>query len=1523
MANDEKLLEYLKRATAELREANRRLREVEERAVEPIAIVGIGCRYPGGVRGPEDLWRLVESEVDAVGDFPADRGWDLAGLAGSRTPAGGFVHDAGEFDPGFFGISPREALAMDPQQRLLLEVSWEAIERAGIDARTLRGSRTGVFAGYMYSDYAASLDAAPEVFEGFVSTSNASSVLSGRVAYVLGLEGPAITVDTACSSSLVALHLAATALRDGECGLALAGGVTVMASPLMFSGFEFDEGMAPDGRCKSFAAAADGTGWGEGAGILVLERLSDAVRDGHRVLAVIRGSAVNSDGASSGLTAPNGPSQQRVIEQALDRARLTPSDVDVVEAHGTGTRLGDPIEAQALLATYGRDRAGEPLWLGSVKSNIGHTQAAAGVAGVIKMVGAMRHGVLPRTLHVDAPTPVVDWSCGAVSLLAESRPWPDAGRPRRAAVSAFGVSGTNAHVIVEQAPAVTAGRDPGTPPAVLPWLVSGRSAAGLRGQAERLASALPDESDVDLALSLATTRTPLDHRAVVLAADRDGCVAGLSALAAGDESGAVVTGVAGGGGLAFLFTGQGAQRAGMGSALHQAFPVFAAALDEVRARLGAVPFDDAVLLGRTQHAQAGLFALEVALFRLLESWGVTPDFLLGHSIGEIAAAHVAGVLSLDDACTLVAARGELMGALPEGGAMLAGEAREDEVPPEVDVAAVNGPNSIVVSGTERNVDALEGTWRAQGRRVKRLTVSHAFHSRLMEPMLDEFAAVAHTLTYREPRIPVVAGGAGADVTDPGHWVAQVRDTVRFADGVRRLREENVTTFVELGPDAVLSAFADGEGARAVPMLRAGRDEAESALRALAAAHVRGVDVAWDRVFAGWGGRAVDLPTYAFQRARYWPAREAPAADGWRYRTQWRPVPAAGRPALSGTWWILEPPGGADLAAACADAIAGHGGTPVRVTDPPDRLADRDDRPSGVLSLLALDERAHPDHPVLTTGLAGTLALLRGLPAGAPLWVATPDAEDSRTAHAVAALGRVAALEHPDRWGGVIALAGPPEPGALAAVLAGTEDQVAVRPGGTVARRLVRAPAADRLPHDWSPHGTVLVTGGTGALGGHVARWLARHGAAHLLLTSRSGDRAPGATELVAELNELGAKATVAACDVADRDALAALLAAVPAEYPLTAVVHAAGTGDLTPLAGTTTGRLAEVLDAKVTGALNLDDLCGAGVEAFVLFSSAAATWGGAGQGAYAAANASLDAVALGRAARGLPATSIAWGAWAGAGTGGGMGGGMGAGATGEALRRHGVLAMAAQPALAAMKRAVDTGEPCVTVAGVDWARFAPTFTLHRPSPLLADLPEARVAEPEPAADTGALRAELAALPGHEREDRALELVRAQAAIVLGHDSAAGVEPDRAFRDLGFDSLSAVQLRDRLRAGTGLPLPATAVFDHPTPAALAGHVLTLLCPDGDTGPAEPAEDAAVRRALASIPLSRLREAGVLDLLLRLAGGEEPEPAAADPDALDAMDGESLLRLATAASGERDAEHSPLQATNRADSGEAGP
>jgi acyl transferase domain-containing protein/D-arabinose 1-dehydrogenase-like Zn-dependent alcohol dehydrogenase/acyl carrier protein/GDP-D-mannose dehydratase len=1549
MENEDKLRDYLKQVTAKLRQTRQRLREVRERDHEPVAIVGMGCRFPGGVRGPGDMWDLLVCGGDAVSEFPVDRGWDLDRPYDTRQ--GGFVHDVAGFDAGFFGISPREALAMDPQQRLLLEVCWEALEQAGIDPSSLRGSSTGVFAGATHSGYEAGFAEGSDGSEGYLLTGSVTSVISGRIAYVLGLEGPAVTVDTACSSSLVALHLACQALRSEECSVALAGGVAVLATPDAFAEFSRQGGLATDGRCKAFSAAANGTGWAEGAGVLVVERLTDARRNGHQVLAVVRGSAVNQDGASNGLTAPNGPSQERVIRAALTNAELTPADVDVVEGHGTGTTLGDPIEAHALLATYGRGRdAGRPLWLGSVKSNIGHTGAAAGVAGLIKMVLALRRGVLPPTLHAEEPSPHVDWSAGHVRLLTGAVPWPARdGRPRRAGVSAFGISGTNAHAVIEEAPAGDEPRDePGGPVPVLAagdtaWVVSGRSAEGLAAQAGRLgefAAARAELDPADVGWSLATTRSVFEHRAVITGPGRDELLAGVSAVAAGAPAAGAVTGSVPPGGpgrVVLVFPGQGGQWAGMGRELAACSPVFAARLAECgRALAPYVDWSlqevlaDARALQRADVVQPALWAVMVSLAAVWEAAGVVPDAVVGHSQGEIAAACVAGILSLQDAAAVVALRSRALTALAGRGAMAsvagpAGRVRERiaRFGDRLSVAAVNGPAATVVSGEPGAVAELAAACEAEGMRARVLPVDYASHSAQVEQLRAEILAALDGIRPGRGRVPMVSAMTGewADgpELDAGYWYASLRSPVEFDRAVRLLAAAGHGVFIEASPHPVLTTAVTDTAAdtpvTATGTLRRDDGGAGRLLASLAQAFVRGTAVNWALVLGG--GRRVELPTYAFQHQRYWPEprraavaaggdgsgsvaearfwaaieggdiaglagtlavdegrlgelvpalaswrrreRDESATVGWRYRVAWARASDPGPGVLTGTWLVVAPAApcgthadGVIRALACGGArtvvveVGAHELGRAVLAERIGQVAAGEagitgdgagSHPvAGVVSLLALNESPVPEHPVIAVGVAGTVALAQALGdagIGAPLWVitsgavATESAAPSSPVQAqVWGLGRVVGLEHPERWGGLIDVSAALDNRMgswLCGVLAGSaEDQVAIQSTGVLVRRLVRAPWPRALKQ-WAPGGSVLVTGGTGAVGGHVARWVAERGAARVVLASRSGPDAVGVAGLAAELARSGTAVQVMACDVGVRDQVAGLLAWIGASGPgLSSVLHTAGAGYGGALEDLTSDGLAELLAAKTEGAMALDELtAGLDLDAFVLFSSGAATWGSRLLGGYAAANAFLDGLAGNRRGRGLPATSVAWGLWGG--------GGMGGGEAGAQLQRLGVKVMDPALAVRALGTVLDGGEGNVTVADVDWARFAPVFTVRRPSPLLADLPEA--AQALAAANSGTVTAStetdlgrrLAGLAEAEQSRVLTDMVRAEAAAVLGHSAADAVEPGRAFKDLGFDSLTAIELRNRLTGTTGLRLPSTLVFDHPTALAVAGFL----------------------------------------------------------------------------------------------------
>ncbi|MFF3914241.1 SDR family NAD(P)-dependent oxidoreductase [Streptomyces sp. NPDC001852] len=1726
-------------------------------ADDGIAIVSMACRFPGGADDPEGLWRLLAAGADAISEVPTGR-WDTQGLydpdpeatGKAYTLRGGFLDGIDRFDAAFFGISPREADAMDPQQRLLLQTSWEAIERAGIVPGTLHGSSTGVYIGLYDSGYLASASLAQ--LDGHVGTGSATSVASGRIAYTLGLQGPAVTVDTACSSSLVALHLAARALAAGECDLALAGGASLLVTPRGHVEFSRLRGLSPSGRCSPFSADADGVVWAEGCGVVLLKRLADARRDGDRVLAVVKGSAVNQDGRSQGLSAPSGPAQERVLRAALDAAGLAPDDVDHVEAHGTGTRLGDPIEGRALAAVFGPGRADRPLGLGSLKSNIGHTQAAAGIGGVIKTVLALGHELMPPSLHAETLTEHVDWAGSGLAVHGSARAWPRGGdRVRRAGVSAFGISGTNAHVVLEEAPqdvVAPAGTEAEpTGPTLFP--LSARTLPALHGQADRLHARLVAQPELPLpavAATLAHHRSHFEHRAVVQAAGRDELLAALRALAEGRPDPGPTAGprrTLPAGKVAFVFPGQGAQWAGMACDLLERDPVFADELDRCDAALR--PFTGwsttAVLRGeagapsldRVDVVQPVLFAVMVSLAAVWRARGVRPDAVIGHSQGEVAAACVAGALSLNDAAAVVALRSRALTELSGTGAMaVVGlphtevAARLDGLGGRVSVAAVNSGRATVIAG---DVEPLEGLLAELDREqafVRRLDVDYASHSARVEPVratiLDELDGVTTSPTsvvwYSTVTGEPVTGELEAD-----YWYTNLREPVRFAPAVERMAADGYRHFVELGPHpSLLTALhtigeESGHELVAVGSLRRDEDGPACLDRAAAELHVHGRGVDWRRLVADtvWA----DLPTYAWDTRRHWIEPEsAPGGPGlfdraahpvlgvqlqsadetrWTFRNEWSPatadwlsdhtvfgqtvvsgttllelcraalavarpddpadvtdllllaplvLPASGtvevsvevvtagpapeitvhsRPRGQATGWTLH----ATASAAGATPVPGRppewpeGAEPAWSPDTYERLTGlglgygpafqgvREAVVTGAGELLArlslpsvardpadpypvhpalvdaalhvaaaLEEGAAADGRVLlpvsvgraalshcgtddltvsvrSTGAAGrdltldvTLWDADGFPVGrlegvrlraaSPadlaggsgngrhlyevVWTAAPEppveapagdwtvvgdpsdpdvaaalrgleaagiqcrdtggdvlvrfwpqpAEDAETAAAarqvtqaalaelqtlagqeeapartiwvtrgaVAAddrdtvpglaqstlwgLARSARAEHPDLGLTLLDLEDTdPAAALLAAVAHRDEPELAGRAGTYLVPRLVRARAADtdraRTPLD----GTVLITGGLGAVGRHIARLLAEQGVPRLLLTSRRGADDPRTAEVTAELTALGAEVEVAACDVADAAALADLVGPVVGE--LRGVVHCAGVLDDGVVAELTPERLARVLRPKADGAAHLHRLTAdAQLDLFLLVSSAAGVVGNAGQANYAAANAFVDQLAFHRRALGLPAVSLSFGAWAGEGL-------AAEHADLERMARLGHRALTPEQGRDLVELALRRGAPHLVAWALDLPRLRETTAGAGGG--AAALWRSLLPAPRTGQDgADGLADRLARLPRAERADRVLALVREEASRALGLRSAESVRADQPLRDLGMDSVTAVELRNRLGARLGSRLPATLLFDHPTPARLTEHLLaTVTATSGPT------------------------------------------------------------------------------------------
>jgi acyl transferase domain-containing protein/acyl-CoA synthetase (AMP-forming)/AMP-acid ligase II/acyl carrier protein len=1548
---------------------------------EPIAIIGIGCRLPGGANGPDEFWRLLSEGRDAVTEVPADR-WkagdffdeDPAAPGRTTTRWGGFLRDVDRFDPAFFGISPREAARMDPQQRLLAEVTWEALEDAGIVPERLAGTATGVFVGIATNDYGHLQFRRLDQIDAHTGTGNALSIAANRLSYLFDLHGPSLAIDTACSSSLVAVQQACASIAQGDCTLALAGGVNLILSPALAINFAKAGAMARDGRCKPFDSRADGYVRAEGAGMVVLKPLSAALRDGDSVYAVIRGGAVNQDGRTNGLMAPNPRAQEAVLRTAYARAGVVPEDVGYVEAHGTGTLLGDPIEAKALAAVVSarRDRA-RPCLVGSVKSNVGHLEAAAGVAGLIKVALMLRHRWIPASLHFREANPHIGFEELALRVVETGRPWPAGDGRALAGVSAFGFGGTNAHLVVQEAPPAVApqrGRS-GTRAHLL--TVSAPTEPALRELAARHAARLDapgaEVTVEDYCAAAAVRRTHHAERLTCVGRSAAELSAGLAAFVRGEEHPGVARGGPGAGRrsrVTFVFSGQGPRWWPLSAELLDQEPVFRETLqrcdDSLRQHVEWSLIEQLTMAPeRSRLADPGVVqpatcAVQIALAALWRSLGVEPDAVVGHSVGEIAAAHVSGALDLDDALRVALHRGRVIRAVIGRGKMAVVGATLDETQRILDrldhgsvsVAASNSPTSTVISGATTAVERIAATLDEEGVFCRVLeSVDYASHSPQMQPLQDELRDAVAGITPRPAGRTLVSTVTGKPIDgtelDAGYWAANLRRPVLLDQAVDTLLDAGHDTFVEIsGHPMLVGALTEKlqtRGSDGVAVASLHRDEPgrTAVLGELGWLYCAGLPVDWTRLY-GAVPPVVPLPAYPWQRERCWlpdtgpepvaqrtgPSRsdaeqalwrsvergdlaalsevlriagpaqhdalaallpalsawhrdslDRTAADAWRYRVAWTPLAATPPAALPGTWLVVAPdvPVPDELTGWLHAAIAARGGTVTRLAVAPDAdraalaaaldgPAGREATPRAVVSLLALDETVLPGQPGPARGTAQTLALAQALgDAGvsAPLWLLTrgavgtgPDDPVTRPTQALAwGLGRVVGLEHPERWGGLVDLAGPLDEAAgdrLAAALSHpAEDQIALRPAGLLTRRLVRAPADDHEPPAYRPEGTVLVTGGTGALGAHLARWLARRGAEHLVLAGRRGPAAPGAADLEAELTGLGARVTVVACDAADRDALAALLRRLEADGdPVRAVFHVAGDVSLVkPLAATTTAELARVISGKDAGARHLHDLLRRPLDAFVLFSSITGVWGSGRQCAYSAANAYLDALAEHRRSLGLTATSMQWGPWAGR-------------AHDEhehELARRGLRLMPPGPALVALDRALGRDETTTVVADVDWSLFAPAYAAARPRPLLDDLPEARSAL-RPGGPTAAAgdspagelrRALLTVEPGRRRRDVLVDRCRREVGRVLRLEPAR-VNATVPFSSMGLDSLMALEVKKGLETAVGVALPATLAWRYPTIDALAPFLaermgIPLDAAAADDPPAVPPEATA--------------------------------------------------------------------------------
>ena len=1470
---------------------------------EDIAVISMACRLPGGIETPEDLWQLLEKGGDTIIDVPKDR-WDADKLYNADPDVdgtsyccrGGFLDSIYSYDASLFGISPREAQAMDPTQHLMLELCWEGFERAGYTKGHLSGSSTGVFLGV--SNNAATYGTPPDL-KGYSITGTASATMAGRLSYTFGLQGPSLVVDTACSSSLVATHLACNALRQGDCNMALAGGVSLLLTPGIHIEFSKLRGLSVDGRCKAFSDDTDGTGFSEGAAIVVLKRLSDAQRDDDDIHAVLRGSSVTHGGHSTGLTAPSGRGQVKLIRTALARATIEPDEIGYIEGHGTATKLGDPIEATALAEVFGRGRrpSSNSLRLGSAKSNVGHTQAAAGLVGLLKVMLSMQNHTLPRTLHISEPTKAVDWKSAKMELVLANQPWlPNDSRVRRAGVSAFGIGGTNAHVIVEESPRrVTEEISNITPPAfpaVVPFILSGNSDIALRAQAEKLRLHIEsgigkDHGLSDVAYSLAISRTHFHRRLVVLAEGKVQILEKLASVSSGSDK--LLNANRGGKAiLGMLFTGQGSQQLGMGKDLYAVFPQFRDALNEVAAMftelepplldvLWATPgSSNASLLNRTDFAQPALFALEIALWKLWQSWGVKPSFLLGHSVGEIAVAHAAGVLDLPDACRLVMMRGRLMQAVPHGGKMASLEASSTEVvaairemsqSEKVEIAGYNTPFQTVISGDGEAVETVMLHIARLGRKTKVLDTSHAFHSYHMNGVLDDFKAVVQTVRFSPPKLPIVSSMTGrlveaGEFARAEYWVQQARNAVRLGDAFQTLAKQEANVFLELGPSPVLcslgaACLADASQVSTtvwLPSLKPKMDETSIIQHSIGELHVRHVSIDWAAYFKPFGCRRVQLPTYAFQRETFEPAHQASWFAGiaggtdvdepvskvehMMFEMNWRQVKTE-KVQARGSWGLICPSEETKWTREVQEAISKTGIQLTSVTKLPEA-----EQLDGILSLWDSEaDVIQMAHAVTVKALAQLQEIIRIGFAKPSVWITryavsagTNDRPVGIGAGPLFGLMRTARSEHPELRLCLIDVDEKTNLTTLSSALMladhGDHPEIAVRKGQLLMPHLERAglvaPPPVELPL-LRTDGVVLITGGFGDLGSRIAHKLViSHGICDLILTSRRGREFPGADAFVAEMAELGARATILGGDIADFDSLSSVMRIFTADRPLRGVIHAAGVLDSGILSSLTPQKCITTFAPKVDGLWNLHQLTKhMDLDLFMMFSSISGIMGLPGLGNYAAANSFMDSLAYLRRAQGLPATSVAYGPWGGHGMGTTL-----VSTTRGHLSQLGLGFLAPEDGLKLFEQAARKGRALTVAAVLDLQRLKAYYEGQGGVPpiLRSMLGQTKVKKPVGRAVN--LRDMLVDAPPGERGSIVLRLVQESIAKALGYTKIDDIDASRPLQEFGIDSLTAVLVRNHLATLTAIALPPNIALLYPDLKSLSNFLLFQLL--GDTG-----------------------------------------------------------------------------------------